>query len=60
MIIVTRMFKSNVTTHTFTTLTEALVFARSQEIGVSYQIKEGNTVLAKGKIEDLKDGGKYL
>jgi hypothetical protein len=42
-------------TNTFTTLTAALEYARSQEIGSSFKIKEGNTLLAKGTIENLKE-----
>jgi hypothetical protein len=59
MIIVTCIYKKNMTEHSFPTLTEALVFARNQHVGVSYQIREGTSVLAKGKIEELKDGFNY-
>ena len=55
MITVTLKFKKNITQYTFPSLTEALVFARSSEIGTSFQIREGDTLLAKGKIEDLKE-----
>lgn len=43
----------------FTTLTEALTFARGQDIGVSFRIFEKGTLLAKGTIEDYKEGKEY-
>lgn len=55
MITVTLKFKKSITQYSFPSLSEALVFARSSEIGTSFQIREGNTLLAKGKIEDLKE-----
>lgn len=55
MIVVTLVFKKQTTQQSFPTLTEALVFARSKHIGTSFQIREGKTLLAKGKIEDLKE-----
>jgi hypothetical protein len=55
MITVTLTFKRIVTTHNFNTLTDALKFARSKEVGTVFQIREEDTLLAKGKIEDLKE-----
>lgn len=55
MITVTLTFKRIITTHDFDTLTKALEFARSKEIGTVFQIREQGTLLAKGKIEDLKE-----
>jgi hypothetical protein len=55
MILVTLVFKKQTTQQSFTTLTEALVFARSKQIGTSFQIREGRTLLAMGKIEELKE-----
>lgn len=55
MILVTLVFKKQTTQQSFTTLTEALVFARSKQIGTSFQIREGRTLLAVGKIEELKE-----
>jgi|688.fasta_scaffold261333_1 hypothetical protein len=55
MITVTLQFMDIVTEHSFDTLTNALVFARSKEIGTSFFIKEGTTLLAKGKIEKYKE-----
>lgn len=55
MIVVTLVFKKQTTQQSFTTLTEALVFARSKQIGTSFQIREGRTLLAMGKIEELKE-----
>jgi hypothetical protein len=54
MITVTLTFKKTITQYSFPSLTEALVFARSSEVGTSFQIREGKTLLAKGKIEDLR------
>lgn len=39
----------------FTSLTSALEYARSQEVGTTFRITEGKTLLAKGTVEDLKD-----
>lgn len=55
MITVTLTFAKKISNFTFTTLTEALEFARSTEIGTAFKIYEANTLLAKGKIEDLKE-----
>jgi hypothetical protein len=55
MITVYLTFKKRISEYSFQTLTEALVFARTKDIGTSFQIREGKTLLAKGKIEDLKD-----
>lgn len=55
MITVTLKFKKSITQYNFPSLSEALAFARSSEIGTSFQIREGKTLLAKGKIEDLKE-----
>jgi len=55
MITVFLMFNKTASQFNFDSLTEALVFARSKDIGTSFQIKEGKTLLAKGKIEDLKE-----
>lgn len=55
MITVILTFNKAITQYSFPSLTEALVFARSSEIGTSFQIREGKTLLAKGKIEDLKE-----
>jgi hypothetical protein len=54
MITVILAFKKTITQYSFPSLTEALVFARSSEVGTSFQIREGKTLLAKGKIEDLR------
>ena len=54
MITVYLTFKKKVTERSFDTLTNALIFARSQEIGTSFVIRETKKLLAKGKIEDLK------
>lgn len=56
MITVTLKFKKSITQYEFPSLTEALIFARSSDIGTSFQIREGKTLLAKGKIEDYKEG----
>jgi hypothetical protein len=55
MITVTLTFKRIVTTHNFSTLTDALKFARSKEVGTVFQIREEDILLAKGKIESLKE-----
>jgi hypothetical protein len=55
MITVYLTMAGTTTSSSFNTLTSALEYARSQEIGASFKIKEGNTLLAKGTIEDLKD-----
>lgn len=39
----------------FPSLTAALEYARSKDVGTSFRITEGKTLLAKGTIEDLKD-----
>lgn len=54
MITVYTTFAKITVRNNFDTLTDALIFARSQEIGTSFVIKEQNVTLAKGKIEDLK------
>lgn len=54
MIIVTLTFDKKDTEHVFTSLTDALIFARLQDIGTSFKIREGKKLLAKGKIENLK------
>ena len=41
----------------FTTLSSALEVVRSSlDVGDSFMIREGNTLLAKGKIEEYKEG----
>ena len=55
MITVTLTFKRIVTTYNFSTLTDALKFARSKEVGTIFQIREEDILLAKGKIESLKE-----
>lgn len=55
MITVTLTFKRIVTIHNFSTLTDALKFARSKEVGTVFQIREEDILLAKGKIESLKE-----
>lgn len=54
-----QVFLNGVIQKNFTTLTEALVFARGQDIGVSFRIFEEDTLLAKGTIEDYKEGKEY-
>jgi hypothetical protein len=54
-----QVFLNGVIQKNFTTLTEALVFARGQDIGVSFRIFEEGTLLAKGTIEDYKEGKEY-
>lgn len=39
----------------FESLTKALEYARNQDIGIEFTIREDNKLLAKGKIEDLKE-----
>lgn len=55
MITVYLTFKKRISEYSFQTLTEALVFARSKDLGTSFQIREGKTLLAKGKIEKLTE-----
>lgn len=55
MITVTLTFAKRISNFTFNTLTEALEFARSKELGTDFQIHEEGTLLAKGKIENLKE-----
>jgi hypothetical protein len=55
MIVVTLNFMDITTEHSFDNLTSALAFARSKEIGTDFVIREGKTLLAKGKIEDYKE-----
>jgi len=55
MIVVFLKFKKSITQYEFSSLTEALIFARSKEEGTSFQIKEGQVILATGKIEKLKE-----
>ena len=55
MIVVTLNFRDITTEHSFDNLTSALAFARSKEIGTDFVIREGRTLLAKGKIEDYKE-----
>jgi|688.fasta_scaffold514245_2 hypothetical protein len=55
MITATLTYNMITTQQDFTSLTSALEYARSQEVGTTYRITEGKTLLAKGKIEDLKD-----
>lgn len=54
MITVTLQFMEIITQHSFDNLTDALVFARSKEIGTNFTIKDGNVLLAKGTIEKYK------
>lgn len=54
MITVTLTLFNKVSNFNFGTLTEALVFARRSEIGTSFVIKEKNTLLARGKIFNVK------
>jgi hypothetical protein len=56
MITVTLVFNKVVSEFNFQSLTDALVFARSTDIGTRFQIREGKTLLAKGTIEDYKEG----
>lgn len=56
MIIVTLRINKTETTHTFTLLSEALVFARATPVGTCFHIREGKKLLAKGTIEDYKEG----
>lgn len=44
-----------ISTSSFESLTKALEYARSQDIGIEFTIREDNKLLAKGKIEDLKE-----
>jgi hypothetical protein len=55
MITVTLMEGRVITVHQFEVFSDALVFARSQDIGTSFRITEGSTLLAKGIIEDYKE-----
>lgn len=55
MITVTLTFAKKIRNFTFNTLTEALEFARASELGTVFQIHEDKTLLAKGKVEDLKE-----
>jgi hypothetical protein len=55
MITVALIYNKITTQQDFTSLTSALEYARSQEIGTTFKITEGKTLLAKGTIEDLKD-----
>jgi hypothetical protein len=55
MITVTLMEYRNITTHQFNLLSDALIFARLQDIGTSFRITEGTVLLAKGMIEDYKE-----
>jgi hypothetical protein len=55
MITVYTTFLKITVANNFDTLTDALAFARKHEIGTSFLIKEEDTVLAKGKIEDYKE-----
>lgn len=55
MITATITYNKITTTQDFPTLTAALEYARSKEVGTSFRITEGKTLLAKGTIEDLKD-----
>jgi hypothetical protein len=59
MIIVTLTNQDGIKTNTFNSLTEALVFARGTDIGTAFQIREDGKLLAKGLIEDYKEGRKY-
>lgn len=56
MITVTLKLKNKVTAYNFNKLSDALIFARGSELGTSFQIREGKTLLAKGTIENYKDG----
>jgi hypothetical protein len=55
MITVALTYNKITTQQDFTSLTSALEYARSQEIGTTFRITEDKTLLAKGTIEDLKD-----
>jgi hypothetical protein len=39
----------------FDLLSDALIFARSQEVGTTFVIREEETLLAKGRIEEYKE-----
>lgn len=56
MIVVTLTSNKAVSSHTFTLLSEALIFARASQAGTSFKIHEGKKLLAKGTIENYKDG----
>jgi hypothetical protein len=55
MITATLICNKKTTQQDFTSLTSALEYVRSLEIGTTFKITEGKTLLAKGIIEDLKD-----
>jgi hypothetical protein len=55
MIIVTLKINKRQTTHSFTLMSDALIFARSSEIGTHFEIREDRKLLAKGTIENYKD-----
>jgi hypothetical protein len=55
MITVTLIEYRNITTHQFEVFSDALIFARSQDVGTSFRITEGTVLLAKGMIEDYKE-----
>jgi hypothetical protein len=56
MITVFLTFNKQITQHNFNNITDALIFARATQIGTTFQIREGKTLLAKGIIEDYKEG----
>lgn len=43
------------TLHSFDTLTDALIFARSNEPGTSFKIREDKKLLAKGRMSEMED-----
>lgn len=55
MIIVTLKVNRKQTTHSFTLMSDALIFARKSEIGTYFEIRENKKLLAKGTIENYKD-----
>lgn len=56
MILVELKFKGqSIQTKPFESLTKALEYARGQDIGIDFMIREDDKLLAKGKIEDYKE-----
>lgn len=59
MIVVTLKVNKKITTHSFALMSDALIFARSSDIGTYFEIRENKKLLAKGTIENYKDSNNY-
>lgn len=47
--------EEKITNRQFELFSEALIFARSKDVGVTFEIREDDTLLATGTITDYED-----